>query len=161
MICPQPDIIENAEFGACVAFANIVTPTASDECGDVIVTQIDDTGLSSGSVFPVGTTVLTFMAVDAAGNSSVCNVRVIVNDTQQSDLFACPQSITTQNDAGLCTAVVSGLQPSGIIDNCTDNNTVIYQVEYPAGSGNIVAAGIEDASGTTFENGTSQVTYSR
>jgi len=158
--CPQPDIIENAEFGACVAFANIVTPTASDECGDVIVTQIDDTGLSSGSVFPVGTTVLTFMAVDAAGNSSVCNVRVIVNDTQQSDLFACPQSITTQNDAGLCTAVVSGLQPSGIIDNCTDNNTVIYQVEYPAGSGNIVAAGIEDASGTTFENGTSQVTYS-
>jgi len=158
--CPQPDIIENAEFGACVAFANIVTPTASDECGDVIVTQIDDTGLSSGSVFPVGTTVLTFMAVDASGNSSTCDVRVIVNDTQESDLFACPQPITTQNDAGLCTAVVSGLQPSGIIDNCTENNTVVYQVEYPEGSGNIVASGVEDASGTTFDNGTSVVTYS-
>ena len=55
--------------------------------------------------------------------------------------------------------MVLGIPPVGIEDNCINNVSINYQIEYPAGSGNIVAAGVEDASGETFDQGTSTVYY--
>jgi len=53
----------------------------SDNCsGCPTVTQT--AGPVSGSTFPVGTTVVTFQATDAAGNSSTCSFNVIVEDTE-------------------------------------------------------------------------------
>ena len=53
-------------------------PQATDECSAVSVMQTDGTGLSSGSVFPAGTTTLTFRAVDESGNASYCSLDVKV-----------------------------------------------------------------------------------
>lgn len=42
------------------------------------IAQTDGTGYESGSVFPIGTTVLSFQATDCAGNSSSCSFSVNV-----------------------------------------------------------------------------------
>lgn len=156
--CPKPDVVENAEFGECGAYANLSLPIAEDNCGPVTVVQVDNTGLSVGSVFPIGTTLLIYEATDESGNTSRCSVRVIINDTQPGS-FACPSDINVSNDNGLCGAVVTGLTPTNVQDNCPDNTSIIYQVEYPTGSGEIVASGVQDASGEVFETGSSTVTY--
>lgn len=156
--CPKPDVVENAEFGTCGAYANLSLPIAEDNCGTVTVEQVDNTGLTVGSVFPVGTTLLIYEATDESGNTSRCSVRVIINDTQPGS-FACPSDINVSNDQGLCSATVTGLTPSNVQDNCADNTSIIYQVEYPAGSGVIVSSGVQDASGEVFSTGASMVTY--
>ena len=156
--CPMPDVVENAEFGECGAFANMSLPIAQDNCGVVDVVQVDNTGLSPGSIFPVGTTVLEYEATDEAGNTARCSFRVIINDTQIGT-FACSDDVERVNDLWECSAVVLGIPPVGIADNCINNVSINYQIEYPAGSGNIVAAGLEDASGETFDQGTSTVYY--
>ncbi|MBR9921604.1 MAG: HYR domain-containing protein [Bacteroidetes bacterium] len=156
--CPRPDIIEDAEPGVCGAYVNFSPPIAEDNCGVVTVSQIDQTGLSTGSVFPVGMTILDYMAVDPSGNSAVCSLRVIVNDTQDP-ILVCPQSLEQATDPWVCEAVVNDIAPLQAADNCPDNFSVVYQIEYPAGSGEITGGGVADASGEVFQNGTSTVHY--
>ncbi len=72
--CPA-DITVNAPSGSCSAAVNF-TVTASDNCG--IPTVV--TSQASGSVFPVGTTMVTATATDAAGNSTNCSFNVTVKD---------------------------------------------------------------------------------
>jgi subtilisin-like proprotein convertase family protein len=157
--CPEPDVIQDAEPNTCGAYVNFALPLAFDDCGgQITVEQIDDTGLATGSIFPVGMTILTYRAVDASGNSSTCSVRVIVNDTQNGS-FTCPQNAIRSTDPWLCSAVVNGIAPSNIIDNCSQNATITYQIEHPTNSGNIVGGGVRNASGDTFQKGNSTVTY--
>lgn len=56
-----------------VSFADI---TASDNCGNVLITQT--AGLASGSTFPVGITNMEFTAADSSGNTDVCNFTIEV-----------------------------------------------------------------------------------
>ncbi|HMX39562.1 MAG TPA: HYR domain-containing protein, partial [Saprospiraceae bacterium] len=58
------------------ATLNFLTPTATDNCGIALVEQT--TGSPSGTLVPVGNSVLTFKATDASGNSTLCSVKVIV-----------------------------------------------------------------------------------
>ncbi|HEU4901334.1 MAG TPA: choice-of-anchor J domain-containing protein, partial [Flavisolibacter sp.] len=46
-------------------------PSATDNCGTPVVRQT--AGLPSGATFPIGTTVNTFEATDASGNTSTCS----------------------------------------------------------------------------------------
>ncbi len=157
--CPANDIIQDAEPGICGAYVNFSAPLAFDECDDQVdVVQIDATGLISGSVFPVGSTELIYQVSDNSGNTTTCTVVVIVNDTQ-GGTFNCPSDLVAVNDDGSCTAVVNGIPPQNISDNCIDNMSITYQIEHPANSGNIIAGGIEDASGNTFLSGDNVVTY--
>ncbi|GAB3196930.1 hypothetical protein GCM10027293_10330 [Pontibacter aydingkolensis] len=68
---------DDSECGAVVTFTG---PTATDNCSDVIVTQTDNTDLTSGSTFPVGTTLLEYTATDAAGNTAVTTFSVTVTN---------------------------------------------------------------------------------
>ena len=53
--CPDPDYIQDAEPGICGAYVNFSLPIAFDACdGQLEVRQVDNTGLFTGSVFPVG-----------------------------------------------------------------------------------------------------------
>ncbi|MFH1322112.1 MAG: FG-GAP-like repeat-containing protein [Bacteroidota bacterium] len=56
---------------------NYTYPTATDICGVDTITQI--TGLTSGSVFPVGITTNIFVAEDLSGNTDTCSFTVTVN----------------------------------------------------------------------------------
>lgn len=57
------------------AKVDFTIPTATDNQGATI-TQTG--GLTSGKLFPIGTTTNTFLARDAAGNTATCNFDVIV-----------------------------------------------------------------------------------
>ncbi|MEL7428076.1 MAG: HYR domain-containing protein, partial [Bacteroidota bacterium] len=155
--CPEPAVIVDAPATWCSAFANYSLPLAEDNCSVPVVTQVDDTGLTSGDLYPVGITINTFEAVDASGNSTLCDVKIIVNDFHTPPTFECPGDVTTTNDFGDCGAVVDNIEPSNLEDNCIDNVTTTFRIEDE--DGNEIASGLDDASGTFFELGTSTVRY--
>lgn len=77
----------------CSATVDFLMATAIDDCTAIpTVMQID--GPLTGSVFPVGTTVLTFLAVDDAGNSSTCTANVVVNEYQAPNLGCMPIQVS-------------------------------------------------------------------
>ena len=51
---------------------------AADNCSDVEVSNSFNMTSDATGLFPIGTTVVTYTALDAAGNSSTCDVEVIV-----------------------------------------------------------------------------------
>ncbi len=156
--CPEPAVIVDAPATWCSAFANYSLPLAVDNCSIPVVTQVDDTGLTSGDLYPVGITINTFEAVDPTGNSIRCDVKIIVNDFHTPPTFECPADATADTDAGDCGAVVNDLAPTNIADNCLPNLTIVYRID--DAEGNEVASGFDDASGNFFGLGTSTVSYS-
>jgi hypothetical protein len=155
--CPAAPVIVDAPATWCSAFVNFPDLIATDNCGTPIVTQVDDTGLSSGDLFPVGLTILTFQAEDDCGNVSICEIKIIVNDFHTPPTIECPEDVVAMNDSDMCGAIVNDIAPVNIEDNCIDNVVVIY--EALDASGNIIACGFEDASGVKFPEGVNTLTY--
>jgi hypothetical protein len=60
----------------CSVYVTYATPTATDNCGTP--TLFLQSGLSSGSNFPAGTTVNVFRATDARGTTATCSFSVTV-----------------------------------------------------------------------------------
>jgi large repetitive protein len=111
--------------------------SATDNCS---VTSFTSTH-NSGDVFPVGTTPVTFSAVDAAGNATTCSFNVVVVDNQ-APTITCPININLIATSAAGRAV-NYTAPIGT-DNCSGVSTAL-------------TAGL--ASGSTFPIGTSTVTY--
>lgn len=74
-------------------------------------------GLPSGSVFPIGSTVNTFSATDAAGNTSECTITVTVADNQKPSITA-PANVTVNANDGSCNATGVALGSPVTSDNC-------------------------------------------
>ncbi|MEM7105383.1 MAG: HYR domain-containing protein [Bacteroidota bacterium] len=96
------------------------TAGANTGNGSVVITYtaldlMQNAGISSGSLFPVGTTMNTFEVSDASGNSAQCSFNVTVNDSENPTV-TCPADITVNNDPGQCGAAVS-FTPT-VNDNC-------------------------------------------
>ncbi|MDO9376546.1 MAG: HYR domain-containing protein [Ferruginibacter sp.] len=76
IICPKDITVQPTSLnGSRVSFAQ---PRITNDCPGTVVTQT--AGPSSGSVFPIGVTKVTFKATNAAGNSSTCSFLVRVLD---------------------------------------------------------------------------------
>ncbi|MBI2927593.1 MAG: HYR domain-containing protein, partial [Verrucomicrobia bacterium] len=117
--CPS-SLILSTDPGACTAVVIYAAPTGTDNCPGE--TTIQTAGLPSGSTFPVGTTVNTFLVTDAAGNTASCSFTVTVNDTEPP-LITCPADISQPNTPGACDAVINYTAPVGT-DNCPGATTV-------------------------------------
>ncbi len=80
IVCPADITLTCTDTnGASASF----TATATDNCdANPLVTM----SAASGSVFAVGTNVVTVTATDAAGNTNTCSFKVIVNDPVQPTL---------------------------------------------------------------------------
>ncbi len=154
--CPRPPIIEYAPEGWAATFVNYAPMLATDNCGGVIITQIDGTGYSSGSLFPVGLTTLIFEAEDDCGNTSRCQLQIVVNDYHTPPSFSCGQDITVSTDPQECFATLNNLPPLNITDNAIQNVTAVYGIEH---AGEVIASGINVANGNQFPKGVSTVTY--
>jgi hypothetical protein len=77
--------------GAFVSDAALGTASASDTCSPVQLTRGD---VPAGNFFPVGTTIITYMATDAAGNTaSATQTITVVDDTPP--VVTPPADITT------------------------------------------------------------------
>lgn len=136
--CPA-DILVSAASGDCEATVTFATPAATDNCSNVSVSQT--AGPASGTVFPVGTTVVEFTATDDAGNETTCSFEVTVTEDAPPTL-TCPSDITVSADSGLCTAFVE------------------FQIEASDDCGEVslnLVAGLP--SGSDFPLGTTTVTY--
>jgi subtilisin-like proprotein convertase family protein/uncharacterized protein YrzB (UPF0473 family) len=154
--CPRPNIVVKAMPGMCGAFVNFSLPVALDNCGEPIVEQTDDTGLTSGDMFPVGLTILEYIAIDSSGNTDSCSLKIIVND-EQDPTIVCPDDLTVNNDPGECGAIVNDIAPVFVEDNCM--TAVTYSITNEMWPDSILVAGIDDASGNYFECGENTVTY--
>jgi hypothetical protein len=99
--------------GVCGATVNWPNPVTSDNCG---VTNLTSTH-TPGSFFPIGTTVVTYTATDAAGNQGTRNLTITVNDNQLPVISGTPANISVPNTTGQCFATVSWTAPTAT-DNC-------------------------------------------
>jgi spore coat protein A, manganese oxidase len=115
-VCPTSFSITTT---ATTQIATYATPTATDNCGTATVSRT--AGLASGSAFPIGATAVSYMAMDARNNMSVCNFTVTVVDLCSTDavkpiLTACPanQNLTTTGT----TATATWTAPTAT-DNCS------------------------------------------
>ncbi|MBO2545503.1 HYR domain-containing protein [Salegentibacter sp. BDJ18] len=111
--CPL-DISKDIDAGLCAAVVEFETPEGFDNSGDVTVEQT--AGLSSGEVFPVGTTTITFTASDSAGNTTSCSFNVTVID-DEAPVIEEKNDITVNTDPDLCGAIVEYDIPSAS-DDC-------------------------------------------
>ena len=156
--CPRPNIVVDAPEGWCTSFVNFSPPLATAECGLDTIIQVDMTGLNTGDLFPVGTTILQWVAYDIFGNpSDTCELKVIVNDFHTPPTIVCPPDITVVSDPNECGALVMDNLMAEVEDNCPDNLFVTYEIA--DGFGVITSEGIENATGALFNNGTSTLTY--
>lgn len=111
--CPANIAINNSS-GQCGASASWALPTATDNC-------TVDTVFSSaqpGDFFPVGTTTVTYTAVDNSGNSSSCSFTIIVNDAENPTAL-CQQGniLVFLDNTGNLTISASQVD-AGSDDNC-------------------------------------------
>ncbi len=114
--CPA-DIVTDNDPGACDAVVNF-SATVSDNCPGATITCTPP----SGSVFPVGTTTVTCIAVDAATNADTCTFTVTVNDTENPTI-ACPADVTVQCPTDVPPPDTSSATAS---DNCDPNPVITH-----------------------------------
>ena len=131
------DITQTADAGQCGAVVNYTAPTSSDNCGVTSYTSTHD----SGDTFVVGTTTVTYTAVDAAGNQTTSSFTVTITDNEAPAIAGTPANITQTADAGQCGAVVNYTAPTST-DNCA-----------------VTSFTSTHDSGDTFVVGTTTVTY--
>jgi hypothetical protein len=156
--CPYPPVVENSETDHCDAYVNFALPLAEDNCDVPTVTQIDNTGLTTGDRFPVGTTIMYWEAIDESDNRDTCQVKVIVNDYWNVPEIVCPDDVLQTTDDWRCDAEVYNIQPE-ISSICQDNLSVFYEIFSDAALTNRISCGVWDASGEKFDKGDSWVKY--
>jgi large repetitive protein len=119
--CPS-SVVVPTDADVCTASVNFSQPTTEDNCGVYNVSQI--AGPASGSAFALGTTSVTFLVVDTAGNSAQCTFQVVVED-RQAPALTCPASWSVDAGADSCGAMVS--YPVTMSDNCLAGQTLMQQ----------------------------------
>ncbi len=148
--CPA-NITVSAPSGTCEAMVTYDVPTATDACDPSPTVSLSQ-GLASGSTFPVGATLVAYIATDASGNvSDTCMFEVIVTD-DEAPVLTCPSDQVLQAQLGStgATAPNIGVTTS---DNCgvADTSFTI--------TGSTTFNGSGDASDLVFDIGISTVTY--
>ncbi|MEZ4948298.1 MAG: SdrD B-like domain-containing protein [Saprospiraceae bacterium] len=72
------NITATAAVGESGTVVTYNAPTASSTCPTGSVSVVRTAGPASGSVFPIGTTTVTYVASDNCGNSETCSFNVVV-----------------------------------------------------------------------------------
>ncbi|MBK8561961.1 MAG: HYR domain-containing protein [Saprospiraceae bacterium] len=138
--CPSNIFLPtNTAINGAVAFWN--APGAGDNCGIVSFTASH----APGSVFPVGTTTVTYSAADAAENTASCSFTITVGidpcpgDAAGPSISGCPSNISLLTNGTSATATWTAPTATDACTPITLNNNY--------------------APGSTFPLGTTQVAY--
>jgi hypothetical protein len=124
--CPG-NITQNNDPGICGAVITYTAPVGTDNCSGS--TTVQTTGLASGEIFPVGTTINTFVTTDASGNTATCSFDVIINDNE-SPVANCAAPFTVQLDANGMASITVGDIDNGSTDNCVIASTSIDVTDF-------------------------------
>ncbi|MED5334978.1 MAG: HYR domain-containing protein, partial [Bacteroidota bacterium] len=95
----------------------------------------------SGDFFNVGSTTVSYSAMDAAGNGVTSSFTVTVTDGQAPTIDGLPADISVSNDPGQCAAAVTWTEPSAT-DNCA-----------------VTSFSSDETNGASYPVGTTTVTY--
>lgn len=146
--CPKDvTVLTTTATGAAYSWT---TPSVSDNCTPT-ANIVRTNSHTSGSNFPLGTTIVTLSARDASNNNNDCQFRITVqqvnvlpencgaSDTTRPRFANCPTNMTLNAPNGV--AAATWAEPT-VTDNC-----------YP------IALNISHASGSFFPVGTTTVTY--
>ncbi|WP_291548548.1 SBBP repeat-containing protein [Clostridium sp. HMP27] len=114
--CPG-DILASSYPGICGAEINFQV-TASGGCGEITIVCNPE----SGSLFPVGDTLVTCTATDLCSNAITCSFTIIVLDLQPP-VITCPGNMTIVIPSGQSSTVVNFTVTA--VDNCDDDINVI------------------------------------
>ena len=119
--CPA-DVTVNADQGLCSASnVDIGTATAVDLCGGTVIAIFSD---QNSNTYNVGTTIVTWTAINDAGNSSTCTQNVVVIDNQPPVFSNCPGDISVNADQGLCSSTITFDTPTAT-DNCNNSLNIV------------------------------------
>lgn len=133
------------DAGVCGAIVSWPEPTAADCTGATIAPSA-----LNGTVFPLGTTTVSYAAADAHGNTTSASFTVTVNDTENPTIVGLPANITVGNDLSTCGATVSWIEPTAT-DNCSGATiapSALNGTEFPVGI-TVVSYTAGDAHGNT------------
>jgi hypothetical protein len=86
------------------AIATYTAPVGTDSCPGVTTTRT--AGQASGSVFPIGSSTVTYTATDSSGNSTSCSFTVTV---------LTPQAVIQNLIASVSASSLSGTQKNGLL----------------------------------------------
>jgi hypothetical protein len=96
----QGQVLATSALGAVVTYN---APVGADNCTVVSNTLI--AGQPSGTVFPIGTTTITYQVTDGAGLTETSSFDIVVSGLAPS--LTAPANITVNNDEGQCGATVN------------------------------------------------------
>ena len=116
------------------------TPVTSDNCSVASVTN------DAPSIYPIGTTTVTWTVTDASGNTATATQLVTVVD-QTAPVATAPANITVASN-NFCEATGVALGTPNATDNCTNNLTITNNAPatYPLGTTTVTWT-ITDAAG--------------
>src|SRR5207237_330405 len=113
----------------CDQTATWTQPTATDNCDGPVA--YFSRSHAPGAAFPVGTTTVSYVFKDAAGNSSTCSFTVTVNDTTPPAITGTIATTTVEgcntSAAPAAATTVAQLEAMGlsISDNCTSDAVLV------------------------------------
>ncbi len=133
--------------GTFVSNATLGSATANDNCSGFTVSR---TGVPSGNIFPVGTTIVTYRVTDASGNIAEDTQTVTVTDNT-APVVTAPSAVTLFTGVGAtsCGVTVANLDTTLGTGSATDNCP---------GVGSVTRSGVPV--GNVFPVGETIVTYS-
>ncbi|MEM9932207.1 MAG: HYR domain-containing protein [Bacteroidota bacterium] len=110
--CPD-SIVVSADSGICGAVVSWEAPIAEDDCG-LVTYQLT---ILPGTTFSLGSTTVTYVATDGAGNKDTCAFVVTVVDSLGPEFMNVPADTTITLAADVCSLPVSWIPPTAM-DNC-------------------------------------------
>ena len=117
LVCP-PNVTLNTAPGSCDTVVTWVVPTPTDNCDMSGASVLLFGSHSSGSTFDLGTTTVSYLAIDNAGNQTTCSFTVTVVDNQAPSI-TCPVGQTWETVCPTAPFPDYTLMPT-IADNCTN-----------------------------------------
>ena len=156
LIIAPPDVVLSNDIGFCsatISSATLSFPTTFDACG--VISTLPNFTPAANYTFPVGVTVVTWTATDAAGNSATANQTVTITD-DEAPMLTCPGTINVNTTTGNCDAFVT--IPNAIAtDNCVistvtndyTSNGVDASGTYPIGTTTVTFTATDSANLTT------------
>lgn len=114
-ITSPANIVADVSAGNCGQVVNFTAPAGTDNCNNGLGT-FRIAGLASGSLFPVGTTVQTYVVTDLVGHLDTASFTITVRDTVKPSITAPANVVSSTSD--MCGKVMTFVPPVG-----TDNST--------------------------------------
>jgi len=141
---PSVSVTTNS-CGQIVGESELGTPTATDNC---VVVSIARNGAPAGNLFPIGTTTITYVATDGAGNTATATQAVTVTESP-----AIPPTVNAPADLTLNTG--PGATACGVVVGDATLGSAMTSDNCPGMT--VTRSGVP--SGNLFPVGTTVVTY--